>query len=79
MGKRIINGNQIEIGVRVKLTKNFASIPVESEAIIQDYELNEQFEIESIVLKWDNFGVYPYVTSDIDSDMNIINFIEIIN
>lgn len=79
MGKKILNGEQIERGLKVKLLKNFGSIPVDSIATLIDYDLDEDFTIISIVLNWEKNGTFPYVTFDVSNDMNIVNFLEIID
>lgn len=79
MGKKILSGNQIEVGTKVKLIKNFAGILAESEAIIIDFDLDENTIITNIDLDWDNYGLRPYVIEDTSPEMNIINFLEIID
>jgi hypothetical protein len=79
MGKKILSGEQIERGLKVKLIKNFANIPVDTIGVLVEYEMDEDFAITSIVLNWDKIGSYPYITYDLPEDMNIVNFLEVVD
>lgn len=72
---RILNGDDIKEGLRVKLVRRFSSIEAGTIGVIEDYENTEFGDITDISIRWESGSLVPYIIDQNDSDRNIIQYL----